>query len=166
MKEIVILIDEILAEHGLINEDFSTLARAAAKLGAGMNGEGASDSSRRPGPAFVQLGIQLGVIHNTLLAHFNREEVALENAVRMRDDSEVFLVLHQFWQEHQAIINDLSELRALVAHLASSHASNYTMEGDTQELKTRVRSFSTELAEHASREGLQLSKLKTYLLAN
>jgi iron-sulfur cluster repair protein YtfE (RIC family) len=165
MNEAVRIVDEIVAEHGLIREDFKTLARVAAQLGSDEVKAHGSGSHEGPREVLRGLQTQLDIIAETLEAHFTREEVALENALRLEEKSEVFQALVQLWQEHQSIREGLSSLRKSARDIRSDDVRVEVWEAEWQDLKDDVDSFSSKLSGHANRESMLLDELKAHLEA-
>jgi len=163
MNEAVRLIDEIQAEHGLIHEEFETLARAAAQLDSDEVKKHGSGSNEGPLELLRRLQAQLDIIDETLKAHFAREKVALENVVRLEGNSEEFQALNPLWLEHDDILEDLSTLRKSARDIPSDDVQVNVRKAAEQDMKEAIQSFSIKLAGHAKREGAVFSKLRSHL---
>ncbi len=149
-------INEILAEHRLLHENLHTLLNLAASI-RGASGEQIADA---PESALRQLRAQIEVVQETLRAHFEREEAALENIARFGGHPEALSSLTELWHDHTQLNAGIESLRQTAG---AADADNSPPADITPRLDSAIQSLDTELTAHTRREGLLFTKLKDLL---
>ncbi len=170
MGEAATIIDKILAEHELIHREFAKLDVAtgdvdsAARLGSqevkeyfvprGLSGQH---------EGIVKWKAQLDAIEETLQAHFEREEVALAEAIKLEGTQSLLDALNELLDEHKEIKAHLASLHEGAEDITSGGLRIEVWDADGWGMKHNIDSFREKLEAHAERERVLFGNLKAQL---
>jgi hypothetical protein len=163
MNEAVRILNEIQAEHRVINEQFDTLARAATQLADNQATKQGPRSGEAPSVELGKLQSQLDIIGRTLEAHFTREEVGLDDVAKLVGASAEFQDLTPLMREHRDLLEYVSALRNSARDIRSGDVQAGVREATEADIKASILSFSGKLAQHVKLEGALFTKLKSRL---
>lgn len=154
------IIDDVLAEHGLVHENLHDMLRMAERLR--IQGEGRT-AVEEPTDALGALRAQIAMVAETLKAHFEREEGALENVLRYSGHAEALASLTTLWQEHAHLKAQVNRLGETASALGASGTAGALTEPERHTLGLQVEQLNTELVAHSRREVALFGGIKDLL---
>jgi hypothetical protein len=161
MNEAVRILNEIQAEHRVINEQFDTLARAATQLADNQATKQGPRSGEAPSVELGKLQSQLDIIGRTLEAHFTREEAGIADVAKLVGASPEFLDINPLLREHRVLLAAMSALRDTARDTLSGGVQAGVREATEADMQNSIRSFSVKLAQHVKQEGVLFTRLKS-----
>ena len=167
MDETLKLLEELVAEHKVINEKTGSLEKAANDASLLSNLKEARDTfipgdvSRSESlPALEEM---LKAIHSWLEKHFDREETVLLPAVKKRGDEKLVAALDSLLFEHTDLRDRLSHSKKRVAELLSGKLPGNLQEAGISDMRTYLSHTRKLLATHASKENHFFTELRRHL---
>jgi iron-sulfur cluster repair protein YtfE (RIC family) len=167
MDETLQLIDQLIAEHKVINERTGALEKAANDASLLSNLKEARDTFM-PGDATQNENLQkleemLKTIYACLEKHFDREENVLLPAVKKYGDEKLVTTLNSLLFEHTDLRDRLSHSRKRVTELLSGRLARNLWDATASDIRTYLSHTRKLLATHAARENHFFKELRRYL---
>jgi len=167
MDEKLVLIDELIAEHKVLNERAQSLEQAANDATIISDLKEARETFV-PGRFDQKQNLKklqelLEVIDKWLDAHFNREEKALLAAVEKHGEREFVSTLNSLLLEHADLRNRLSHARGHVAELMSGGLARHQWDASAHDMRAHLSHTRKLLEVHAASENELFSELRRHL---
>ncbi|OGO31052.1 MAG: hypothetical protein A2Z29_08285 [Chloroflexi bacterium RBG_16_56_11] len=169
MNDTLQLIEQLIAEHKVMNEKTTSIEKAANDATLLKDLKEAKDSFV-PG-RFDQgkgvLGLQemLGAIHIWLDKHFNREETALLSSVETTGDRKLVNTLKQLLDEHTNLRDRLAKSMGLVGELAGGTLARHRWNSSANDIRAHINHTRKLLESHAGKENVLFVELRRYFQA-
>jgi hypothetical protein len=167
MQEILDLIEQLIAEHRVIDEEARSLEKAANDASLLSDLKEASDNFV-PGrfdqnESLRVLEEQLEAIEARLDKHFNREETALLTAVDKHGDRKFVSALNSLLLEHSDLRNRMSHSREHVAELIGGGLARHRWDASANDMRAHISHTRKLLGTHATMENELFSELRRHL---
>ncbi len=167
MDETLQLIDQLIAEHKVINEKAGSLEKAANDASLLSNLKEARETFM-PGDATQNENLQkleemLKTIYAWLEKHFDREENILLPALKKHGDEKLVTALNSLLFEHTDLRDRLSHSGKRVNELLSGRLARNLWEATASDIRTYLSHTRKLLTTHAARENHFFAELRRHL---
>ena len=163
------LIDQLIAEHKIIDERAGNLEEAASD--AALLGElsGARETFV-PGRLDQQKGLDrleemLRTITPWLYKHFEREETILLGMVRDLDDGRLLSSLNSLLLEHADLRNRMAQIDEHIKELKSGGLGRHRWDASANDMRAHLTHTRKLLAAHAGMENDLFAELRRFFSA-
>ena len=167
MDDTLQLIDQLIAEHKIINERAESLEKAANDASLLSDLKEARDTFV-PGELFQSENLQkleqmLEAIYTWLEKHFDREETVLLPAVEKHGEEKFVTALNSLLFEHTDLRDRLSHSRKRVTELLSGRLAQNLWDATANDIRTHLSYTRKLLATHAAKENHFFTELRRHL---
>jgi len=167
MDETSQLIDQLIAEHKVINERTGALEKAANDATLLSDLKEARDTFV-PGELFQSENLKkleqmLEAICTWLEKHFNREETVLLPAVKKDGDQKLVTALSSLLFEHTDLRDRMSHSRKRVTELLGGRLAQNLWDATANDVRTYLSHTRKLLTTHAAKENHFFKELRRYL---
>jgi len=169
MREDVVLVDQLLEEHGSIAQEMQTLEKVGNDVDA-LAGLDAMKGDFMPGrldqgQGLVRLEGLLDKISRGLEEHFRREETGLRAVFARHGDNELTAGLSSLLEEHEELRNRLAHARKQVAELIGGGLSRQLWEAGAHDMRAHLSRTRQLVEAHAEAEQRLFQRMKKHLAA-
>jgi hemerythrin-like domain-containing protein len=167
MDETLQLVDQLIAEHKVINEKAGSLEKAANDASLLSHLKEARDTFM-PGDNTQSENLQklqemLKAISTWLEKHFDREENVLLPALKKHGDEKLVLALNSLLFEHADLRDRLSHSLKCVTELLSGRLARNLWDATASDIRTYLGHTRKLLTTHAARENHFFAELRRHL---
>jgi hypothetical protein len=169
LPELLVIVEQIIAEHKIIIQRVQTLDLVVNDASAMMGFDKAKEAFM-PGRFNQKKGLQtmrklLDTIEKGLNAHFKREETILLPAVEKRGVEKFASALRSLFLEHEDFKNRITYTQRSADELISGNLARHLWEASAHDMRTHVSHTRKLLEKHHRREQQILTTMQNELLS-
>ncbi|RJQ39215.1 MAG: hypothetical protein C4555_03600 [Dehalococcoidia bacterium] len=167
MESALLLIEQIIREHGTYLEKLETMERVTNDAEA-LYSLKQSQEEFVPGrldqkAILEKLKELVGLVSEGLEAHFEREETALVTAFKKAGDAKLIAAFNTLLLEHKDLRDRFALTRERLRHLAGGEMSRHIWEASAHDMRAHINHTRKLLAAHAGVEEELLGDLRRLL---
>jgi iron-sulfur cluster repair protein YtfE (RIC family) len=170
MVDVISIIDKILEEHRVLLNDAKQLEMITNDAGA-MMAMAKSKDVFMPGrldqvQSLKKFEELRNKVQEGLIAHFNREETYLLEAVLELGDQNIITGLKKLLAEHVVFKSRLEELKAQTDELINGQISRAMWETKAYDMRAHLSNMHTHLEKHAKDEQVLFNNIRKNITLN